>query len=90
MYESRNDNVFFSMHMLRRPVHILVWSYAVRYEPHHTKPCLQAYADSDGPDQPAHPHSLIRAFTVRSQNHWTLQNVSMERKCSDEALCMRE
>ena len=24
-----------------------------------------AYADSEGPDQPAHPRSLIWAFTVR-------------------------
>ena len=28
------------------------------------KTCLQEYADSDGPDQPAHLHSMIRAFTV--------------------------
>ena len=27
--------------------------------------CFQAYADSEGPDQTAHPRSLIRAFTVR-------------------------
>ena len=27
--------------------------------------CLRAYADSEGPDQTAHPRSLIRAFTVR-------------------------
>ena len=29
-----------------------------------TKMCLWAYADSEGPDQPAHSCSLIRAFTV--------------------------
>ena len=29
------------------------------------KNCLQAYADSESPNQPAHLHSLIRAFTVR-------------------------
>ena len=36
---------------------------------------VQAYADSEGPDQPAHPRSLIRAFGVRQQNHWILQNI---------------
>ena len=34
--------------------------------------CLRAYAKSDGLDQTVHPHSLIGAFTVREQNHWTL------------------
>ena len=29
------------------------------------KTFLRAYADSEGPDQPAHPRSLIRTFTVR-------------------------
>ena len=38
--------------------------------PRHAKMCLPAYLDSKGPDQPAQPHSLIRAFTVRKQNHW--------------------
>ena len=28
--------------------------------------------DSEGPDQTAHPRSLIRAFTVCLQNHWIL------------------
>ena len=36
------------------------------------KTCLRAYADSGDPNQPAHPHSLIRAFAVRHQNHLTL------------------
>ena len=31
----------------------------------HTKTCVRAYADSEGPDQTAHPRSLIRAFAVR-------------------------
>ena len=35
------------------------------YEPGHAKTCLRAYADSEGPDKPAHPRSLIRAFIVR-------------------------
>ena len=29
------------------------------------KTYLWAYVDSEGPDQPVHPHSLIRAFAVR-------------------------
>ena len=31
----------------------------------HAQACLQAYADSEGPDQTAHSRSLIRVFTVR-------------------------
>ena len=31
-----------------------------------------AYVDSKDPDQPAHPCSLIRVFTVHQQNHLTL------------------
>ena len=53
------------------------------------KRILQAYAESEGPDQPALPHSLIRAFTVRLQNHWTLQYVWMESKGADCTLRMR-
>ena len=34
------------------------------YGPHHAKKCLRVYAKSEGPDQPAHPRSQIRAFTV--------------------------
>ena len=26
---------------------------------------LQGFADNKGPDQPGHPHSLIRAFVIR-------------------------
>ena len=33
-----------------------------------------------------HPHSLIRAFTVHSQNSWILQNVWMENKDLDDTL----
>ena len=40
--------------------------------PRHEKTCLRAYADSEGPDQPAHPRNLIRASTVRYQNQWIL------------------
>ena len=52
------------------------------------KTCLRAYGDSEGQDQPVHLHSLIRAFAVRKQNHWILQNVSMKSKCPDETLRM--
>ena len=48
--------------------------------PRHAKTCLRAYADSEGPDNPSHPHGLIRAFAVRCQN----QNVSMESKCPED------
>ena len=43
--------------------------------PHHAQTCLCAYADSEGPDQPAHPRSLIWTFTVRKQNCLILKNV---------------
>ena len=39
------------------------------YGSSHGKTCLRAYADSEGPDQTAHPRSLIRAFAVRLKNH---------------------
>ena len=40
--------------------------YAVSDGPPHTaKTCLRAYADSEGPDQPAHLRNLIRTFAVR-------------------------
>ena len=35
-------------------------------------------------DQNAHLHSLIRAFAVSKQNHWILQNASMENRCPDD------
>ena len=41
------------------------------------KKCLRAYADSEGPDQPAHSRRLIWAFAVRLQNYSTLHNVSI-------------
>ena len=34
--------------------------------PGHAKMCLMPYANNKGADQPAHPHSLISAFVVRS------------------------
>ena len=38
---------------------------SVRLRPCLAKTCPQAYADSEGPDQTAHPRILIRAFSVR-------------------------
>ena len=50
---------------------------------------LRAYADREGPDQTAHPRSLIRALTVGIQNHYILQNFRVESKeGSDDTLCM--
>ena len=52
--------------------------------PCRAKTCLRAYADSEGPDQHAHPRTLIRAFAVSKHNLWILQDGSMESKCPDE------
>ena len=38
---------------------------------------LRVCADSDGPDQPAHLHSLIRTFAVYLHQSRTMQNLSM-------------
>ena len=35
------------------------------YGPRREKPCLPWFANNKGPDQPAHPHSLISAFVIR-------------------------
>ena len=40
------------------------------YRPRHVKTCPREYADSEGPDQPVHLRRLIRAMSVRKQNHW--------------------
>ena len=50
---------------------------------------LRAYADSEGPDQPAHPSSLIRAFTVRLQNHRILKNISIYYKGPYQVVLLR-
>ena len=34
--------------------------------PRHAKTCLRAYAGNEGPDQPAHPHILIRTLLSAS------------------------
>ena len=44
-----------------------------------------AFANNEGPDQPAHLRRLIWAFAVRLQNHWLLKivlYVSLDSKCS--------
>ena len=41
---------------------------------------LRAYADSEGPGQPAHSRRLTRAFAVRLQKYWILLNLLMESK----------
>ena len=38
--------------------------YYILYGPSHAKTCRRTYAESKGPDQPMHLHSLIRASTV--------------------------
>ena len=41
----------------------------ISYGPRYAKTCLRAYADSESPDQIAHPRSLIRALAAHKQNH---------------------
>ena len=46
--------------------------------------CLRAHGEIECLDRHAHPRRLYRAFALRKQNHWILQNVSMESKCPDK------
>ena len=48
------------------------------YGPCPAKTCLQAYLVIEGPDQPAHPRSLIRAFAVRQQSLDTIESFDGE------------
>ena len=41
------------------------------YKPAHTILVRIAKAASDGSDEPAHVHSLARAFAARRHNDWT-------------------
>ena len=61
--------------------------FSLLYEPRHTETCLRAYSDSEGPDQTAHPRSLIWGFAVRRQNHLILYRT--ESKDSEDALDLR-
>ena len=55
----------------------------------YAKTCLWAYADSKGPDQPAHPHSLIGAFFVSANRTIGYNNMFQWRaKCSYETFRM--
>ena len=102
-WKANNRNnlmIYYLGHAMRKHVFRHMWkakakiSLPIRaiwyvYGPQHVKTCLWAYADSEGPDQPAHSRSLIRTFTVHYQNHWILQNVWMESKGPDDTLPMR-
>ena len=59
-----------------RPVYYLIFLFfdaiGLIYGTRHANPCLWAYEDSEGSDQPAHPLRLIRAFAFRKKNHWIL------------------
>ena len=48
-----------------RTVILLVLSWGGSDEPRHEKTCFMPYANNNDADQPAHPHSLIRAFVFR-------------------------
>ena len=54
----------------------------ISYGPHEVKMYLCACADSEDPDQTAHPRSLIRVFAVRLKTPWILQNVLTNSKGS--------
>ena len=64
LYKKLTDRPEFFSHSIKMLFHI-IWSRSA-------KTCLRACADSEDPDQPAHPRSLIRAFDVRKQNNWIL------------------
>ena len=48
-----------------RTVILLVLSWGGSDESRHEKTCFMPYANNNDADQPAHPHSLIRAFVFR-------------------------
>ena len=47
----------------------------VIYGPAAVKKDIGTYANSEDPDQPAHPRSLVRIFTVRLHNIWTVLRI---------------
>ena len=57
---------------------------ATIHGPRHAKTPVRAYADSEGPDQPVHPHSLI----VNLKSAKKIMK-STESNCQDETLRMR-
>ena len=62
--------------------HIIIWD-------RHGKTCLWAYTDSEGPDQSAHPHSLIKPFTFRLQSHLVLYNITEYNNVPDQTIYFR-
>ena len=87
-WQSRRQLLRLALNGWRSVVGAKLDSQGLRYlpliEPRHAKTYLRAYTNSGGPDQLAHPRSLNRAFAVRKQNHWILQNFSPESKCPDK------
>ena len=59
-----------------------------KYGPRHAKAYLQAYADSEGPDQHAHPHSPIRAFAAHKQTRWIYYRMFQRRANAWMRLCV--
>ena len=55
--------IFFSSEIT--DVYTCLLSYQHTFGPRREKPCLRAFANITGADQPAHPRSLISAFVVR-------------------------
>ena len=53
-------------------------------EPPHDKTNKMACAPSEDSDQPGHPHSLIRFFTVCMKKHWFLSYLLSHSKDSDQ------
>ena len=47
------------------------------------------YAESEGPDKTVHVRSLTRAFALRLQYHWKVQNSSMEKQVRGESVRLR-
>ena len=57
--------------------------------PHHAKTCLLAYADSEDPDQTAHPRSLISGPSLSANRIIGYKMYKMENKGPDDTLGMR-
>ena len=62
--DKKNNDIIFTFQTILNLAAKLI-TLANLCEPRRAKTCLRAYAHSEGPDQPAHPRSLIRPFTVR-------------------------
>ena len=65
------------MHNIKMPKNMNLSVYFLKYdialkirfiEPLHDKTCDLDFASSEDPDQPEHPPTLIRVFTVRTKN----------------------